>query len=437
MSDSVNFTQSVVKRIEEDTLVLILAGGRGSRLHEMTERRAKPAVYFGGSWRIIDFALSNCLNSGLNKIGVITQYKAHSLLRHLQHAWSFLPRIQGQFVDMLPARQEIDEAMWYRGTADAVWQNVSIMQVHYRPKYVLILAGDHIYKMDYLSMLTDHIESGAKCSVGCVEMRRSDASEFGVMAVNDKLKVREFVEKPENPPAMLDKPNASMVSMGIYVFDSDYLYSALERQLGEPNTNHDFGKDIIPQAVEDGVLYAHPFERSCMGRNTEGAIYWRDVGTLDSYWQAHMDLVTENPQLNFYDPSWPIYTLPKQNLPTKFFYKESENRVLDNSLVGSGCIITDAAIKNSVLFDQVVVNQNSIIESSVVLPNTVVGKNVRLKNCIIERRCFIPDGMVIGENLEEDRQYFRISSTNRVVLVTRTMLEKRHVSQPLSGSTQT
>ncbi|MDO4247937.1 MAG: glucose-1-phosphate adenylyltransferase [Neisseria sp.] len=411
--------------IADNTLVLILAGGRGSRLYEMTDRRSKPAVYFGGNWRIIDFTLSNCLNSNLLKIGVITQYEAHSLLRHLQHAWSFLPRERGQFVDMLPARQQVDESMWYRGTADAVWQNVTIMKEHYKPKYVLILAGDHIYKMDYMQMLRDHINSGAKCTVGCIEVKRSEADQFGIMAVNEHLKVQQFVEKPADPPAMREKPDSSLASMGIYVFDADYLYSTLEREVCRENTHHDFGKDVIPRALEEGVLYAHPFERSCMGRNAEGSIYWRDVGTLDSYWRTHMDLVTEHPQLNLFDNQWPVRGLPTQSMPAKFFYKNKSRRTLDNSMVSGGCIINDAEITSSVLFGRVTVDEGSVIDSAVILPGVSVGKNCHLKNCIIERNCVIPDGMQIGIDQQEDAKYFRTSSSGEVVLVTPDMLQKR------------
>lgn len=410
--------------IAAETLVLILAGGRGSRLHEMTDRRSKPAVYFGGNWRIIDFTLSNCLNSNLLKIGVITQYEAHSLLRHLQHAWSFMPRERGQFVDMLPARQQMAEEMWYRGTADAVWQNVALMKEHYKPKYVLILAGDHIYKMDYMQMLRDHIARGAKCTVGCIEVKRSEAKEFGVMAVNENLKVQDFVEKPSDPPAMRDKPDASLASMGIYVFDAEYLYETLETETARSDTHHDFGKDVIPRALSEGVLYAHPFERSCMGRNAEGGIYWRDVGTLDSYWRAHMDLVAEYSQLNLFDRSWPIRGLPSQPMPSKFFYKHPHARTIDNSMISGGCLITDAQIVSSVLFERVCVDEGSVIEHSVVLPQVKIGKNCVIRNCIIERACDIPDGMQIGVEPEKDAKFFRVSSSGRVVLVTPAMLER-------------
>ena len=361
--------------LAKETLVLILAGGRGSRLYELTDKRAKPALYFGGNRRIIDFALSNCLNSNLNRIGVITQYAAHSLLRHLQTGWSFLPQERGEFIDMLPARQQIDDNTWYRGTADAVYQNMAIIRNHYRPKYILILAGDHIYKMDYSQMLLDHVNSGAKCTVGCIEVPREDAREFGVMAVVT------------------------------------------------PNTSHDFGKDVIPMALEDGVLYAHPFDRSCMGRNTDGAIYWRDVGTLDSFWQSNIDLVSEEPQLDIYDQSWPIRGNPAQTYPSKFFYDSGACKQVDNSLISGGCIVRNASISYSVLFDNIKINDGSTIEYSVVLPQVTVGKDCVLKRCIIDRHVTIPDGMQIGVDLELDSKRFRVSKGG-IVLVTASMLQK-------------
>ncbi len=409
--------------VVKDTMVLILAGGRGSRLHELTDKRAKPALYFGGNRRIIDFALSNCLNSGLHHIGVVTQYEAHSLLRHLQQGWSFLPQERGEFIDMLPARQQIDDSTWYRGTADAVYQNMKILKDHYRPKYILILAGDHIYKQDYSRMILDHIESGAKCTVGCIEVPREEAKAFGVMSVDENLKVDSFVEKPENPPAMYGKPELSLASMGIYVFDADYLYEVLEREVKSPYTSHDFGKDILPKVLEEGVLYAHPFSRSCMGKHAEGEVYWRDVGTLDSFWQSNIDLVSENPQLDIYDDSWPIRGCPQQTYPSKFYFSEGKQKVIDNSLIAGGCKITDAEIKQSVLFDQIKVEEGSVIEQCVVLPQVEIGKNCVLKNCIIDRHCIIPDGLTIGVNKEEDAKRFRVSSSGKVVLVTEAMLD--------------
>ncbi len=407
----------------KDTLVLILAGGRGSRLYELTDKRAKPALYFGGNRRIIDFALSNCINSNLNRIGVVTQYAAHSLLRHLQTGWSFLPQERGEFIDMLPARQQIDDSTWYRGTADAVYQNMAIIRNHYQPKYILILAGDHIYKMDYSQMLLDHVTSGAKCTVGCIEVPREDAKEFGVMAVNENLKVKSFVEKPQDPPAMIGKPNSSLASMGIYIFDANYLYDALERTVNTPQTSHDFGKDVLPMALADGVLYAHPFERSCMGRNTDGAIYWRDVGTLDSFWQSNIDLVSEEPQLDIYDQTWPIRGNPTQTYPSKFFYNRPDCKHVDNSLISGGCVIRNSSISYSVLFDRIKINDGSVIEYSVVLPQVTIGKDCILRRCIVDRHCVIPDGMQIGVDLDLDRQRFRVSSGG-VVLVTQGMLNK-------------
>lgn len=418
-------TQETTSRrnLTAQTLVLILAGGRGSRLYELTDKRAKPAVYFGGSRRIIDFALSNCINSNLLKVGVITQYAAHSLLRHLQRGWSFLPYERNQYIDMLPARQQIDENTWYRGTADAVYQNMEIMKSHYRPKYVIILAGDHIYKMNYNKMLEDHVDSGAKCTVGCIEVPREQATEFGVMAVNEKLKVQAFVEKPADPPSMPDKPNSSLASMGIYVFDADYLYEMLEKEVTDPNTSHDFGKDIIPKAVEQGVIYAHPFERSCEGRNTTGSIYWRDVGTIDSYWAAHMDLVSETPQLDLYDESWPIHGRPQQTAPARFFYSKPMDTTLNNSLISGGCVITDAEISGSVLFGRVHVDADTKIKDSVVLPQVHIGKNCHIQKAVIDRHCVIPDGLTIGVDAEQDAKYFRISKGG-VVLVCQKMLDK-------------
>ena len=325
---------------------------------------------------------------------------------------------------MLPARQQIDDSTWYRGTADAVYQNMAIIRNHYRPKYILILAGDHIYKQDYSVMLMDHVTSGAKCTVGCIEVPRSEAHEFGVMAVNENLKVKAFVEKPKDPPAMVGKPDVSLASMGIYVFDADYLYQMLEKEVQKPYTSHDFGKDVLPRCLEEGTLYAHPFSRSCMGRNTEGEIYWRDVGTLDSFWQSNIDLVSENPQLDIYDQSWPIRGNPVQTYPSKFFYKNNNIKPVDNSLIGGGCVITDASISNSVLFDRIKIQEGSFIDHSVVLPEVQIGKNCILKDCIIDRHCIIPDNMQIGVDKALDSTRFRVSSTGKVVLVTPAMLKK-------------
>lgn len=410
------------RKLSRETLVLILAGGRGSRLYELTNNRAKPAVYFGGSRRIIDFPLSNAINSNLNHIGIITQYAAHSLIRHVQRGWSFLPHERGDFIDLLPARQQIDDKTWYRGTADAVYQNMAIIRDHYQPKRVLILAGDHIYKMDYRRMLIDHMDAGAKCTVACIEVPQDKASGFGVMAVDEKLMVNDFVEKPSNPPSMPDKPGMSLASMGIYVFETDYLIEKLQECVNKTDTSHDFGNDIIPKTVEDGELYAHSFDKSCRGRNPNGTSYWKDVGTLGSYWRANMDLLSESPQLDIFDKDWPIRGIPSQLNPSKFYYSDSDCRGMTNSIVAGACVIKDAAIDRSVLFNRVSVAAGSNIAESVILPQVQIGENCTLRKCIIDRHLSIPDGMQIGVNHQHDEaRGFRVSEDG-VVLVNAKML---------------
>ncbi len=411
------------RALSDETLVLILAGGRGSRLYELSDNRAKPAVYFGGSRRIIDFPLSNCINSNLNHIGVITQYEAHSLIRHIQRGWSFLPAERGDFIDLLPARQQIDDITWYRGTADAVYQNMKIIEEHYRPKRVLILAGDHIYKMDYRKMLIDHVESGKKCTVGCVEVPVEKAKGFGIMAVDKNLHVTEFVEKPAVPPEMPDKKGMALASMGIYVFETDYLYEKLKECTTKTDTVHDFGNDIIPKTVEDGELYAHHYDKSCEGRNPNGTSYWKDVGTLDSYWRANMDLLSETPQLDIFDERWPIRGIPSQVNPSKFYYTDPDCRGMMNSIISGGCIIKDATITQSVLFDRIRVNAGARISESVILPEVHVSENCVLNKCIIDRHLTIPAGLQIGVDNEQDRANgFRVSDEG-VVLVNEVMLD--------------
>lgn len=333
-------------------IALVLAGGRGSRLHALTDRRAKPAVYFGGKFRIVDFALSNCLNSGIRRIGVITQYKSHSLLRHLQRGWSFLKSERNEFIDLLPAQQRMDEEAWYRGTADAVLQNQDILD-GYDAKYVVVLGGDHIYKMNYALMLADHVAKGRPCSVACIDVPRSEASAFGVMAVDDQWRVTDFVEKPADPPCMPGSSNRSLVSMGIYIFDAKYLYEELARDAADPNSNHDFGRDIVPHAVRMGCAAAHPFAQSCVGSKKGEPPYWRDVGTIDSYWEANIDLTATEPLLNLYDTRWPIWTYQAQLAPAKFVHNETERRgVAIESLVSGGSIISGQVLR-SVLFSSV------------------------------------------------------------------------------------
>jgi glucose-1-phosphate adenylyltransferase len=401
-------------------IALVLAGGRGSRLHGLTDRRAKPAVYFGGKFRIIDFALSNCLNSGIRRIAVITQYKSHSLLRHLQRGWAFLNSEMNEFVDLLPAQQRIDEETWYRGTADAVSQNQDILD-GYGADFVVVLAGDHIYKMNYALMLADHVAKGRECSVACIEVGRDEAKAFGVMTVNDQWQITGFVEKPVDPPAMPGKPSMSLVSMGVYIFNAKYLYEELARDMADPASSHDFGKDIIPNAVRKGCAVAHPFELSGVTSRPNEEPYWRDVGTIDSYWDANIDLTATDPLLNLYDNHWPISTFQPQLAPAKFVHNMGERRGnATESLVSGGNIISGNVLR-SVLYSSVRVHSFASVEWSVLLPQVVVGRNARLNRVVVDRGCVIPDNMVIGEDAEADaKRFFR--SEKGITLVTQPML---------------
>jgi glucose-1-phosphate adenylyltransferase len=402
-------------------VALVLAGGRGSRLKQLTDRRAKPAVYFGGKFRIVDFALSNCVNSGIRRIGVVTQYKSHSLLRHLQRGWSFLRAELNEVVDLLPAQQRVDEEHWYRGTADAVYQNLDIIRDS-RPEHIVVLAGDHVYKMDYSLMLKDHVESGLGCTVGCIEVPRMEATGFGVMAVDAARKVTSFVEKPADPPAMPGRDDLALASMGIYVFDAEYLYQLLEQDLANPESSHDFGKDVIPRAVADGRALAHPFSMSCI-RNANGAPpYWRDVGTIDAFWSANLDLASINPELDIYDTDWPIWTYQRQLPPAKFIPdRNGMHGMTVNTIVSGGCIVSGSHVANTVLFSNVRIHSFCNIEAAVVLPGVTIERNCRLKNVVIDRGCVIPAGLVVGEDATADAQRFE-RTAGGVCLITREML---------------
>lgn len=404
------------------TLALVLAGGRGSRLKDLTDRRAKPAVHFGGKFRIIDFALSNCMNSGMRRIGVITQYKSHSLLRHLQRGWSFLRNEMGEFVDLLPAQQRLTEEHWYRGTADAIYQNLDIIRNSTPPDYIVVLAGDHIYKMDYSIMLADHAASGRGVTVGCIEVSREEAKGFGVMAIDEHRSIIEFVEKPADPPPMPGNPDLSLASMGIYIFTAEYLYKLLEDDANDPNSEHDFGKNLIPRAVAEQQALAHPFSMSAVANPPYSRAYWRDVGTVDAYWAANLDLATTTPELNMYDKDWPIWTYQEQLPPAKFVHEEmGRTGQAINSLVSGGCIVSGATVRNSVLFSNVLVRSYSEINEAVVLPDVHIGRGCKLSKVVIDRRCRVPDGLVIGEDPVLDAQRF-FRTENGVVLVTRKML---------------
>jgi len=410
-----------VSLLTKNTVALILAGGRGSRLKQLTDWRAKPAVPFGGKFRIIDFPLSNCMNSGIRRIGVVTQYKSHSLIKHIQRGWGFLRGEFNEFVDLLPAQQRVEDESWYKGTADAVYQNLDILRV-YKPEYVLILAGDHIYKMDYGEMVANHVRNEADMTVACIEVPTAEASAFGVMAANNEGRVVEFVEKPENPPAMPDKPGTSLCSMGIYVFNAAFLFEQLVRDADETHSEHDFGKNIIPHLIQAGYrVYAHSFTESCVRREDEEP-YWRDVGTVDAYWEANLDLARITPELNLYDKDWPIWTYQEQLPPAKFVFDEDHRRgKAVDSMVSGGCIISGAVVRRSVLFSNVRVKEGAYLEEAVVLPDVTIGEGAILKQVVIDKGCKIPPGVSIGVNRIEDEKHFHITRKG-ITLVTPDML---------------
>ena len=413
----------LARQLPTQTVALILAGGRGTRLRDLTATRAKPAVHFGGKFRIIDFALSNCINSGIRRIGVITQYQSHSLVQHIQRGWSFFNEEMNKFVDLLPAQQRFSTEHWYRGTADAVTQNLDIIR-RYDAQYIVILAGDHIYKMDYSRMLLDHVDNDARCTIACLPVPLHEATAFGVMAVNDKNRVVDFVEKPAQPPSMPGDDTKALASMGIYVFNADYLYQLLEEDLEIPGSSHDFGKDLLPKIVASGEALAHSFNISCVQSDDDAVPYWRDVGTLEAYWRANLDLASVTPELDMYDHEWPIHTYMEPLPPAKFVQDRSGSHGMTmNSLVSGGCIISGSVVVQSVLFSRVRVNSFCNIDSAVLLPDVVVGRSCRLRRCVIDRACVIPEGMVIGENPDEDsRRFYR--SEEGIVLVTREMLAR-------------
>jgi glucose-1-phosphate adenylyltransferase len=408
--------------IVRDTMAYVLAGGRGSRLLELTDARAKPAVYFGGKSRIIDFALSNALNSGIRRIGVATQYKAHSLIRHLQRGWNFFRPERNEGFDILPASQR-SGGDWYAGTADALFQNIDIIE-GYDPEYIVILAGDHVYKMDYAGMLQQHIEQKADVTVGCIEVPRMAATGFGVMAVDTEDRIYAFVEKPADPPGMPDNPDMALASMGIYVFTTRLLIDQLRRDAAEEGSERDFGKDIIPYLVRHGKAVAHRFARSCVRSGQEKEAYWRDVGTLDAYWEANIDLTAVVPALDLFDKEWPIWTYAEITPPAKFVHDEEGRRgEAISSLVSGGCIISGAYLRQSLLFTGVHVHSYARVENAVILPDADIGRGARLRNVIVEKGVRIPPGLVVGEDPEEDASRFRRTASG-ICLVTQTMINR-------------
>ncbi len=409
-----------VSSMAKNTYAMVLAGGRGTRLHQLTDWRAKPAVPFGGKFRIIDFVLSNCVNSGIRRIGVATQYKSHSLIQHIQRGWSFLNGQFGEFIDVLPAQQRIEE-MWYRGTADAVFQNLDIVRES-APDYVLILAGDHVYKMDYVKLLASHVEKQADMTVACIEVPIADAGGFGVMSVDQESRVVEFNEKPAHPTAIPGDPDRVLASMGIYIFNTRFLYEQLVRDTDNPHSSHDFGKDIIPHLVSSHYrVFAQNFKDSCV-KLDGGVPYWRDVGTVDAYWEANMELAKVTPDLNMYDQEWPIWTYQEQLPPAKFVFDDDDRRGMAvDSLVSGGCIISGSYVRRSLLFSNVTVHSYSNVEDSVLLPNVKVARNVTLKRVVVDKNCVIPEGLTVGVNREEDAKHFFVSD-NGITLITPDML---------------
>jgi len=415
-----------VSHLTKNTYAMILAGGRGSRLKQLTDWRAKPAVPFAGKFRIIDFTLSNCVNSGIRRIGVATQYKAHSLIQHVQRGWSFLDGRFDEFVELLPAQQQIEES-WYQGTADAVFQNLGIIR-NIAPEYVLILSGDHIYKMDYGRMLAQHVNNRADMTVGCLDVPIEEAREFGVMGVNTEGRVMQFQEKAPNPMCIPGDPSKALASMGIYVFNAKFLYEQLIRDADDPKSSHDFGKDIIPHIISKFRVFSHRFGDSCVGMTESGIPYWRDVGTIDAYWEANMELTKISPELNMYDHHWPIWTHQEQLPPAKFVFDDEDRRgeAID-SMVSGGCIISGAQVRRSLLFSNVHVHSWASIDDTVVLPNVDIGRHAVLKKCVVDKGCKIPPGLVVGMNPDEDRRRFHVSEKG-VTLITPEML-----GQPVHG----
>ena len=411
-------TLRYVSRLTKGTLAIILAGGRGERLKQLTLKRAKPATPFGGKYRIIDFPLSNCVNSGIRQICVLTQYKAHDLILHIQKGWGYLRGEFGEFVELLPAQQQQGER-WYSGTADAVHQNFDIIDAH-NPDHVLILAGDHIYKMDYGPMIATHVELEADVTVGCVEVPVERAREFGVVTVADDQRITKFTEKPDQPDTLAGRPDVTLASMGIYVFSREFLGRILDADANDPDSSHDFGRNIVPGTINSHRVFAFKFEDTATGAQR----YWRDVGNVDAFYEANMELVFVSPELNLYDEKWPIWTYQEQKPPAKFILDEDGRRgYAVNSMVSAGCIVSGAEVRSSVLFSDVRVDEQSVVDHSVVLPSARVGRNCRIRRAVIGEDCVIPDGLVIGENRDIDEERFYVTN-NGVVLVVPEMISR-------------
>ncbi len=414
-------------RLSSRAMAFVLAGGRGSRLKELTDTRAKPAVYFGGKVRIIDFALSNALNSGIRKMAIATQYKAHSLIRHCQRGWGFFRAERNEFLDILPASQRMGGENWYVGTADAVHQNIDIID-SYHVDYLVVLAGDHIYKMDYEMMLEQHVNEGADVTIGCLTVPREEASAFGVMDVDATSRIIDFMEKPEDPPGTPDDPNVTLASMGIYVFSWKFLRELLLEDAKDTNSSHDFGHDLIPHIVKNGKAVAHRFSDSCVKSDPNAPAYWRDVGTVDAFWKANIDLTDFTPELNLWDQDWPIWTYSESVPPAKFIHDEENRRGMAiSSMISGGCIVSGTEIRNSLLGTMVNTNSYAVLDHSVVLPYASVARHARLTNAVIDRGVSIPEGLIVGEDPTEDAKWFRVSEKG-ITLITQDMLDRREAA---------
>ncbi|MCG8508343.1 MAG: glucose-1-phosphate adenylyltransferase [Rhodospirillales bacterium] len=405
------------------TFAVVMAGGRGTRLKQLTDNQAKPAVPFAGKFRIIDFPLSNCVNSGIRRVSVLTQYRAHTLIQHVQNGWGFLRGELNEFVQLWPAQQQTASGSWYLGTADAVFQNIETLQPH-NPQYIIVLAGDHVYRQDYSRMLAEHIEKGADATVACVEVPIKSATEFGVVGVKEGDEIVSFLEKPADPPCIPGEPDLAFASMGIYVFNADFLYDALRRDAQNPESSHDFGKDVVPGLVSNCRLLAHRFGNSCVYTGEETEPYWRDVGTVDAYWEANLDLTSVSPSLNLYDRAWPIWTYQAQRPAAKFVFDDEERRGMAvDSLVSAGCIVSGSNIRRSLLFTDIHAHSYTTVEDSVILPRCQINRDARLKKVIVDQDCDIPSGLVVGEDPELDAKRF-YRTENGVTLITAKMLEK-------------
>ena len=422
--DYTSVTPQQRRLLTSNAMAFVLAGGRGSRLEELTDRRAKPAVHFGGNARIIDFPLSNAYNSGIRKMAIATQYKAHSLIRHIQRGWNFFRAERNEYLDILPASQRVSESQWYLGTADAIYQNIDIVD-DYNVEYIVVLAGDHIYKMDYGIMLQQHVETNADVTVGCLTVARDEAAAFGVMAVNEESRIIDFLEKPSDPPSTPENPDESLVSMGIYIFNWKQLREILIADAADENSSHDFGHDIIPQLVNKGRAYAHRFNDSAVKVGLEENPYWRDVGTLDSFWQANIDMTAPTPKLDLYNRAWPIWTYAEIVPPAKFIYNSDGRRGMAvDSLVSGDCVISGSFVEKSLLFNGTRVHSYAFLKETVVLPHVDIARSARLTRCIVDSDVHIPAGLVVGENPAEDAKWFRVSPGG-VTLITQKMLNKR------------